>query len=98
MKTGLWIGAYFAIVNVCGFAVMGIDKLKAKKHEWRISEGMLFFFALIGGALGSFLGMHLFHHKTRHWYFRYGIPAILILWIALIGFLKYGNIISISIW
>ena len=98
MSTGFWIGTYFAVVNIFGFASMGLDKAKARKHEWRISEAMLFFFAIIGGALGSLLGMYLFRHKTRHWYFRVGMPLILILWIAVLWFVKFGNIISVSIW
>lgn len=98
MSTSTWILAYFVLVNIAGFASMGIDKAKAKKHEWRISEAMLFFFAIIGGALGSFLGMKIFHHKTKHWYFAWGLPIILILWIALISYFAFGNSIPIFIW
>lgn len=68
--------AYFLIVNIIGFSQMGIDKKRAVRGAWRISEASLFLTALLGGALGSTLGMHYFRHKTRHWYFRYGMPAI----------------------
>lgn len=75
---------YLLIINLAGFLSMGIDKRKAIKHKWRISEFTLFLFAILGGSIGSIIGMHLFHHKTRHWYFKWGMPLILILQIALI--------------
>lgn len=59
--------------------MMGIDKKRAIRGAFRISEASLFMVALIGGSLGSILGMQHFRHKTRHWYFKYGMPAILIL-------------------
>ena len=70
------LAAYLFIVNLLGFAVMGIDKKRAIRGAWRISEASLFLTALVGGSLGCTLGMHYFHHKTKHWYFRYGMPAI----------------------
>ena len=73
------IGIYFAIVNVVGFILMGIDKSKAKRRKWRIPEATLFLVAAIGGSLGSWLGMYTFRHKTKHWYFVWGMPAILLL-------------------
>ena len=76
------IGIYILVVNLIGFLVMGIDKLKAKKRGWRIPEATLFIVAIIGGSIGSILGMHLFRHKTKHWYFVVGMPLILILQIA----------------
>lgn len=82
--------AYFLIVNLIGFALMGIDKAKARKRAWRIPEATLFLFAFIGGSLGTTIGMHFFHHKTLHWYFLYGMPAILILQIVLALFIAYG--------
>ena len=80
---------YLAIINMIGFAIMGIDKLKAKKRAWRIPESTLFVIAIIGGSLGTTIGMHIFHHKTRHWYFLYGMPAILLMQIALVVLLMY---------
>ena len=77
--------AYFVIMNIIGFALMGIDKYKAKKRAFRIPEATLFIFAIIGGSIGSILGMHIFRHKTRHWYFVYGMPVILVLQIILIA-------------
>ena len=78
---------YLVIVNIVGFAMMGIDKKRAIRGAWRISEASLFIAALIGGSIGSILGMKTFRHKTKHWYFKYGMPAILILQIALVSYL-----------
>lgn len=71
---------------------MGIDKLKAKKRAFRIPEATLFILALFGGSLGTTLGMFLFRHKTRHWYFLYGMPIILIIQVILLAFLYYSPI------
>ena len=79
---------YLLVMNILGFLLMGIDKYKAKKRAFRIPEATLFTVALIGGSIGTTLGMFTFHHKTRHWYFLYGMPAILILQLA-IAFLLF---------
>lgn len=84
-----YILLYLLAVNLLLFAVMGIDKYKAKHQLWRIPERTLFVLAAIGGSLGGILGMRLFHHKTLHPQFRYGFPAILILQLILAGFLIY---------
>ncbi|MDE7207222.1 MAG: DUF1294 domain-containing protein, partial [Lachnospiraceae bacterium] len=80
------IAGYFALMNLIGFAMMGIDKHKAVKKLWRIPEYTFFVVALIGGSIGTIAGMRVFRHKTRHWYFVYGLPAILILQVALVLF------------
>ena len=64
--------------------MMGIDKRKAVKRAFRIPESTLFVLAIIGGSIGAIVGMHLFRHKTRHWYFLYGMPVILALQVILI--------------
>ena len=87
-----YIVSYLAIVNMAGLIVMGIDKLRARKRAWRIPESTLFVIALIGGSLGTTIGMHLFHHKTRHWYFLFGMPAILVIQIATVLILMYSPI------
>ena len=84
MKVILLIVIYIFAVNVLGFALMGIDKYKAKKRGFRIPEATLFVVAIIGGAIGSIVGMFMFNHKTRKRYFVFGMPAILILHIALV--------------
>ena len=76
------LGIYLLAVNLWAFALMGIDKCRAKKDLWRIKERTLFLPVLLGGGVGGILGMKMFHHKTKHWYFRFGFPAILILEIA----------------
>lgn len=87
MNVILVITVYLTAVNLIGFALMGFDKWKARKHAWRIPEATLFIVAVIGGSVGSILGMQVFRHKTRHWYFVYGMPAILLLQLALVFFL-----------
>ncbi len=75
---------YFIGTNLTGFFLMGIDKRKAIKGAFRIPEATLFIVALIGGSAGSIAGMYVFHHKTRHPAFVYGMPAILILQAVLV--------------
>ena len=69
---------YLLMINFIGFAMMGVDKKRAVRGAWRISEASLFLTALAGGALGCILGMNHFRHKTKHWYFKYGMPAIFV--------------------
>ena len=78
---------YLVLINLAALVLMAEDKRRAKRRLWRIRERTLFVLALLGGSVGAFLGMYLFHHKTRHWYFRYGIPAILVVQLALAGWL-----------
>ena len=78
---------YLIAVNVVGFAMMGIDKNRAKRGEWRIPEKTLFTCALLGGSLGTTLGMSTFRHKTKHWYFKYGMPLILVVQVLLINYI-----------
>lgn len=70
--------SYFMIVNIVGFIMMGLDKSRAKRGAWRISETTLFLTAAIGGSIGCIAGMEIFRHKTKHWYFKLGMPAILV--------------------
>ena len=76
---------YLIVINVVTFLVYGIDKWKAKKGSWRISEATLLILAVIGGSIGALLGMKVWHHKTQHKKFKYGLPMILLAQIALIG-------------
>lgn len=71
------VSLYGVLINVIGFGLMGLDKHKARKHQWRISEKTLFLTALLFGSLGTWTGMYVFRHKTRHWYFVAGMPLIL---------------------
>ena len=70
---------YLILANLVGLVLMGADKSKARRHRWRIPERVLFLSAILGGSLGATVGMWLFRHKTRHWYFVVGMPAILVL-------------------
>ena len=79
---------YLAAINAVTFLVYGIDKRRAKRGAWRIPEKTLFLLPILGGSVGAIAGMKVFHHKTKHWYFKYGLPLILILQIALVVWLK----------
>ena len=83
---------YTAIMSLIAFAAFGIDKYKAKTNRWRISEKTLFLLALLGGGVGAYLGMKVFHHKTRHKQFAIGLPLIMIVQLGLIAFLIRKNI------
>lgn len=74
---------YLTVINVVTFFMYGIDKWKAKRTKWRISEATLLGMAVIGGSIGAWLGMKVWHHKTLHKKFKYGMPLILIAQIAL---------------
>ena len=78
---------YLVAVNVATFLVYGIDKFKAKRGKWRISEFTLLILAIIGGSIGAWLGMKVWHHKTMHKKFKYGLPLILMAQIALVCYL-----------
>ena len=75
---------YLLAINVFAFFLYGIDKWKAKRAKWRIREAALLGLAVLGGSIGALLGMKVWHHKTMHKKFKYGLPLILIAQIALI--------------
>ena len=77
------LAVWLIAINVITFAVYGIDKRRARRGAWRVPEKTLFLLPLLGGSLGALLGMRVFHHKTKHWYFVWGIPAILLVQAAL---------------
>ena len=79
---------YLVIINLIAFLLMAMDKSRARKHQWRIPEKTLFLSAILGGSIGAIAGMYTFHHKTKHWYFVIGMPAILIVQIALIVWIR----------
>lgn len=74
---------YFLVINIAAFAAFGIDKFKAKRGAWRVSESTLIAFAAVGGSIGALLGMYVFHHKTRHSKFTVGVPVILAVYIII---------------
>ncbi|MBQ1583005.1 MAG: DUF1294 domain-containing protein [Prevotella sp.] len=75
---------YLAVINVVTFFMYGIDKWKAKNSKWRIRETALLGLAVLGGSIGAWLGMKVWRHKTQHKKFKYGVPAIIIVQLALI--------------
>lgn len=87
--TYMVLAVYLLAVNLISFCLMGIDKSKAIRHKWRIPEKTLFISAALGGSIGAILGMRLFHHKTKHWYFVWGMPIILLVQLALAAVLYY---------
>lgn len=83
---------YLCVINIITFLAFGQDKWKAKNDEWRTSEKTLLGFACIGGSIGAWIGMHVFHHKTRKNEFRYGIPAIFAVQVIL-TLIRYSGIL-----
>ena len=82
-----YLAYYLLAINVVTFIVYGIDKYKAKKAKWRIPEATLLLLAVLGGSIGAWMGIKVWHHKTMHKKFKYGIPAILLIQIALMAYL-----------
>ena len=82
---------YLLAINAVAFIMYGIDKYKAKKAKWRISEATLLLLAVLGGSIGAWMGMKVWHHKTMHKKFKYGIPAILLIQIALMAYLHMNQ-------
>ena len=78
-----------AVMNLVSFALMGIDKRRARRGAWRISEKALFLTTACFGGLGGVLGMKVFHHKTQHWYFRVFFPVLLVVQIVLLAVGSY---------
>ena len=84
MEWGMACGlGYLLAVNLAGLLLCGVDKRRAKRKRWRIPERSFFLTALLGGGPGVWAGMYLFRHKTKHWYFVWGMPGILILQLVL---------------
>lgn len=79
-----WMALYLVVMNLLGVYLMWTDKRRAKKHLWRVPEKALFGCSLLGGSIGTWAGMYLFRHKTRHWYFVVGMPLILLCQAALV--------------
>ncbi|MBO4849541.1 MAG: DUF1294 domain-containing protein [Prevotella sp.] len=80
---------YYVVTNVATFLTFGIDKWKAKRSKQRIREAALLVLAVLGGSFGAWMGMQVFHHKTMHKKFKYGIPAFIIVHLVIIGYLFF---------
>ena len=94
-KIGLIVLGYLCLINIVGYISMGVDKKRAKRGAYRISEKTLFMIAILGGSMGSIAGMNHFRHKTKHWYFKYGLPLILMIQIIVVGAIIYYGYIRI---
>ena len=92
MKLSIVLAAWILVLSALLFVLMGVDKRKARGNRWRIAEKTLFLLALLGGACGGWLGMLVFRHKTKHWYFAVGFPALAMLQVALLVFLRAKGI------
>jgi uncharacterized membrane protein YsdA (DUF1294 family) len=92
-QTSIILLSYLVVINLIAFVLYGIDKKKAIRNEHRIRESVLLWIARLGGAIGSWLGIKSFHHKTKHTKFRIVVPLWMIIWIVVIVFvfLKYWN-------
>lgn len=84
MQWILWVAAAMSLVAFCA---MGWDKMQAKRHAWRVPEKTLFLLAFLMGGIGGSLGMYVFRHKTKHWYFAVFFPLFALAQIALMVFL-----------
>lgn len=80
---------YLLLINIISFIIIYIDKQKAIKHKWRIKESTLFLVSIMGGSIGTLIGMYTFRHKTKHLKFTIGIPLILILQILFFSINRY---------
>lgn len=82
---------YLICMMILGWLSMGLDKKKAINKSWRVPEKILFLIAVLGGAFGSWTGMYSFRHKTKHWYFVIGMPALTVIW-GVVIFLVFKNV------
>ncbi|MBP8934244.1 MAG: DUF1294 domain-containing protein [Prevotella sp.] len=87
--------SYVIVINVITLMIYGIDKWKAKHSKWRIPEAILLIMAAVGGSIGAWTGIKLFHHKTLHKKFKYGVPAIFLIQLGIVVFiyLKTNNFV-----
>ena len=87
--------SYVIVINVITLMIYGIDKWKAKHSKWRIPEATLLIMAAVGGSIGAWTGIKLFHHKTLHKKFKYGVPAIFLIQLGIVVFvyLKTNNLV-----
>lgn len=83
------IWCYLCAVNVLAFSMFGMDKQKAKKRKWRIPEATLLGIAAIGGSIGAWLGMKIFHHKTKHLKFGLGVPVLICIHVCILMFFYF---------
>lgn len=83
---------YLLAANLLTFVTYGIDKWKARHNRWRVREAALLLLAALGGSIGALLAMRVFRHKTQHKKFRYGVPALLLVQLAIACVFIWGRI------
>ncbi len=86
---------FVGLMSLITFCLMGVDKRRARKKRWRIPEKTLFLFAIFGGAIGGTLGMWGFHHKTKHWHFRFLFPLLALVQLAGLSWLAVSYYVSV---
>lgn len=84
---------YVFIMNLLAFLLYGVDKARARKQKWRIPEKTLLLVAVLGGSIGAFAGMRFFHHKTKHFIFCFGVPAIIIIQATVVALLVKAHLL-----
>ena len=92
MGRDLYIVAVLVVLNIISFVLMALDKKRAKKDRWPLSEKTLFISAALFGALGAMMGMYMLHHKTRKWYFRVFIPLLFVIQLGITVFLMIHQV------
>lgn len=85
------VAVYLGVLNLTGLLMMGWDKRCARRQSRRVPEKTLFLISALGGSAGTWGGMYLFRHKTKHWYFVWGMPILFFLHLALIGWILWQN-------
>ena len=80
----LFVFCYLLCINTATFLLFGFDKQNARRSAWRISEKILMLLTLLGGSIGAWSGMHFWRHKTRYFFFRYGVPMVFVLHLVLL--------------
>lgn len=93
MEKYFWI--YLLLINIYTFYLTYLDKQRAKHRKWRVPEKDFFILSILGGSVGTFISMNLFRHKTKRWYFKYGIPLIILMQIIILYCIIYGNKVKI---
>lgn len=86
---------YLLLINMYTFYLVYLDKQRAKRRKWRIPEKNFFILSILGGSYGTLISMNIFRHKTKHWYFKYGIPLIVFMQIVIMCCVIFGNKVNI---
>lgn len=86
-----YFGVYLLLINIYTFYLIYLDKQRAKHRKWRVPERKFFILSILGGSIGTLMSMKLYRHKTKHWYFKYGIPLIIVIQMIAAYYIIFGN-------